>query len=232
MYSTLKSRSLFVTSITALLSSALCHAQPGPPAGGPNGKPAPRKCPAEKVVIAGHDIAEILNMLGAELLEGATDKELSGYSQIFDHTDADKDGKHSQKEYIENGRHMNPQARQGIFGAADNNADGFVTRSEYLLNRVITDEAKAIIQPMDKDKDGKISRAEFIKGSPIKDKELSAAVFDALDTSGDGSIFIPEYLRVWGGWARPDYREQEKVIDDRLKTIRADLSTPVTKGTP
>ena len=49
---------------------------------------------------------------------------------------------------------MTPQARAGIFNASDENHDGVVTRSEYVLNRIITDEGKSIIQAMDKNKNG------------------------------------------------------------------------------
>jgi len=178
-----------------------------------------RKCPADKVTVGGRDVLEILKMLGARRDAGATDKQLASYSRHFDRSDADRDGKHSKKEYIEDGNFMTPQARRGIFGAADNNADGVVTRVEYVLNRIITDEAKGIVQPTDADKNGRIVKAEFVSGSPLKDKRLAAAVFDALDTNGDGTITIPEYLRVWGGWARPDYKAQEAAVSARLAKL-------------
>lgn len=178
-----------------------------------------RKCPAEKITVGGRDILEILDMLNARRDAGATDKQLVSYSRHFDRSDSDRDGKHSEKEYIEDGSFMTPQARRGIFGAADNNADGVVTRVEYVLNRVITDEAKGIVQRTDADRNGRIVRAEFVSGSPL-DKHLAAAVFDALDTSGDGTTTIPEYLRVWGGWARPDYKAQEAALAARLEKLR------------
>lgn len=181
-----------------------------------------RKCPADKVTVGGHDVLEILDRLGAKREAGATEKQLLAYARHFDRQDADADGRHSKKEYIENGVHMNPQARRGIFGAADNNGDGFVTRTEYVLNRVITDEAKRIVQGTDADRNGKILKAEFVNGSPLKDKQLASAVFDALDPNGDGLITIPEYLRVWGGWARPDYKAQEAAIDERRKEQKQD----------
>jgi len=172
-----------------------------------------RKCPAENITVGGRNVLEILSLIGARLESGATDKELLAYTKIFNRLDTDSDGKHSRKEYIDNGTHMNPRARRGIFAAADNNADGFVTRTEYVLNRVITDEAKGIVQSTDRNEDGKITKAEFVAESPLKDKQLASAVFDALDTDGNGMITIPEYLRVWGGWARPDYRAQEASLE-------------------
>lgn len=187
----------------------------GADAGGPHG----RKCPAEKVVIGGRDVLEVFDMLGIRRETGVTNEDLVNYSRNFDRSDANRDGKHSKTEYIENAGYMNPMARRGIFGAADNNADGFVTRVEYVLNRIITDEAKGIVQPMDADKDGKITKDEFVDGIILKDRALAAAVFDGLDANGDGAIAIPEYLRVWGGWARPNYRTQEASVTKRLEAV-------------
>jgi len=158
-------------------------------------------------------------MLGAKRDVGATDEQLRAYARHFDRSDPNHDGEHTRAEYVDGGRYMTPRARAGIFGATDNNADGVVTRAEYVLNRIITDEAKTIVQRTDSDKDGKVTRAEFVKGSPIGDKTLAGAVFDGLDTSGDGAITIPEYLRVWGGWARPDYKAQEAAIAGRLAKL-------------
>ena len=80
----------------------------------------------------------------------------------LDRVDLDGDGKHSKEEYIDKGGYMTPQARAGIFRAADGNGDGIVTKTEYVLNRIITDEAKSIVQGMDDDKDRLVERAEFV----------------------------------------------------------------------
>ncbi len=178
-----------------------------------------RKCPGDKITLDGRDILEVFSLLGAKREAGTTDRALIAYAKHFDRLDADRDGKHSKKEYIDNGVHMNPQARRGIFGAADNNADGFVTRAEYVLNRIITDEAKSIVQRTDADKNGEIIKTEFVNGAPLTDKRLAVAVFDALDTNADGATTIPEYLRVWGGWARPNYKAQEAALTSRLAAL-------------
>jgi len=207
--------------IRIILLTAVCviGLWPSALAAAEKGKARGRKCPADKVTVGGRDVLEILKMLGAKRDAGGTDKQLVSYCGHFDRSDADRDGRHSKKEYIEDGNFMTPRARRGIFAAADNNADGVVTRVEYVLNRVITDEAKGIVQRTDADKNGKIVKAEFVSGSPLKDKRMAAAVFDALDTNGDGTITIPEYLRVWGGWARPDYKAQEAAIAARLAKL-------------
>ena len=216
-------RKLLVLLVAAGCSSTIGTEDPAllaqPTAGRRNVPARGRKCPADKVSVGGRDVLEILRMLGARLDAGATDKQLASYAAHFGRSDADRDGKHSKKEYIEDGRFMTPRARRGIFRAADNDADGFVTRVEYVLNRIITDEAKRIVQRTDADGNGRITGPEFVAGSPLEDRRLAAAVFKALDTSGDGATTIPEYLRVWGGWARPDYKDQEARLAARLAKL-------------
>ena len=193
------------------------EAQPDVAAAAVRPTPKGRPCPGPATTIAGRDVSDVFELIDFEGEVGAKDAELVGYSKQFDRSDADRDGRHSREEYVDNAGYGNPMMRRGIFGAADNNADDFVTRVEYALNRAITDEAKSIVQATDANKDGTIARDEFIAGIPIEDKKLAAAVFDALDTNGDGVTTIPEYLRVWGGWARPNYKEQEATLDERLE---------------
>jgi len=140
---------------TACLLAVTVAAVSAPPS---RAKARPRKCPADKVVIGGHDIAKILAMLGAKRELGASDDQLRAYSSHFDRSDPNKDGKHTRAEYVDGGSFMTPQARAGIFGATDNNADDIATRVEYVLNRAITDEAKAIVSRTDTDKNGKVTR--------------------------------------------------------------------------
>lgn len=145
---------------------------------------------------------EIVILLGARIWDGVSERQIENYRRVFSFGDTDKDGRHSKKEYIENGRYMTPQARQGIFKASDANNDGFVTQSEYVENRIITDEAKRIFNEMDADQNGKLTDFEFFKAGKIKEQNLAEEIFLALDTNDDKELIIPEYLRVWGKWAR------------------------------
>ena len=145
---------------------------------------------------------QILTMLGAKGRDAATDGQLAGYRRIFGFIDANGDGEHSKQEFIEDGRYLTRQARQGIFRASDSNGDGIVSEGEYVENRIITDEAKAIFAEMDADDDGRLTREEFLASGRLKEENLAKAVFKALDTDGNGALVVPEYLRVWGGWAR------------------------------
>jgi len=141
-------------------------------------------------------------LLGAKLEEGVGESQLKSYRRVFDFVDADGDGKHSRKEFVENGKYLTRKARDGIFRAADSNYDGFVSREEYVFNRIVTDEAKAIVQGMDTNGDGTVKRKEFLENVSIDDDAFASRVFDALDTDSNGRLAIPEYLRVWGRWAR------------------------------
>lgn len=145
---------------------------------------------------------EIVNLLGAKIWEDVNERQIENYRRVFGFGDTDKDGRHSKKEYIENGRYMTPKARQGIFRASDTNNDGFVTEAEYVENRIITDEAKIIFDEMDADLNGKLTKFEFLNAGLIKNQQLAKEIFEALDTNNNGELIIPEYLRVWGKWAR------------------------------
>ena len=76
-----------------------------------------------------------------------------------------------------------------------------MTEQEYVINRIITDEAKGIMAKMDEDGYGAVTRKEFFERCGLPDN-LSKAVFNEFDTDGNGELVIPEYLRVWGRWAR------------------------------
>ena len=141
-------------------------------------------------------------MLGAKIWEGVSERQLENYHRIFSFGDTDNDGRHSRKEYIDNGRFMTPQARQEIFKASDTNNDGFVTLDEYVENRIITDEAKKIFNEMDANQNGILTALELLKTGKIKDNQLAKEIFSALDTNNNKELIIPEYLRVWGKWAR------------------------------
>jgi len=146
---------------------------------------------------------EILAMLGARGEDGVRPEKLEEYRRIFGFLDANSDGNLSTKEFVEDGRYLTRQARQGIFGASDANGDGVVSKDEYVTNRIITDEAKAILSKMDEDGDGKVTREEFVRNCGLTG-DLAAAVFKEFDTDGNGELAIPEYLRVWGRWARSE----------------------------
>ena len=197
-----------------------------------NADQPPTPATSKPVLVGKVPVADILKRLGAKLEQGTPGRELDHYSSQFDREDRNRDGKHSRQEYVEQGRYLTPQARSGIFRAADGNSDGVVTKDEYILNRIITDEAKIIVQRMDDDRDTYVERAEFIKHATklFSDPKLATTCYAALDRNNDGEITIPEYLQVWGKWARAGRETAEK----RIAARRAALAKPAkpTKPTP
>ena len=160
------------------------------------------KSGAQDIRIDGHTPQRILTLFGYKGARAVTDGQVADYRRVFGFLDANRDGRHSKKEYVEDGFYLTPQARQGIFRASDSNRDGFVSRAEYVENRIITDEAKEIFHKMDTDRDGRLTFKEIVATGKFKDEKLAKAVFEALDSDGDEELVIPEYLRVWGRWAR------------------------------
>ena len=165
------------------------------------GRPEPKEDKGE-VIINGHSPQQVLALFGFKGVKGVTKTREASYRRTFGFTDTNRDGKHSREEYVENGRYMTPQARAGIFQASDSNGDDVVSEDEYVENRIITDEAKEIFSAMDTNKDSKLTAKELLASKKIADKALAGEVFKALDTNSDGTLVIPEYLRVWGRWAR------------------------------
>ncbi len=154
------------------------------------------------VRIGGHTPQRILTLFGYKGVPVATDRQVANYRRVFGFLDANRDGRHSPKEYVEDGIHLNRQARQGIFRASDSNRDGFVSEAEYVENRIITDEAKEIFYKMDGNRDDRLTFEEVVASGEFKNEKLAKAVFEALDADGNEELVIPEYLRVWGRWAR------------------------------
>ena len=96
----------------------------------------------------------------------------------------------------------NPRGTRGFFGAADTNRDGEMSLNEYAWQRIITDEARKIIFAMDKDGDRYVSRAEFLQNKIMSSKATLERIFIAFDTDGNGELSLPECLRKWSKWAR------------------------------
>ncbi|MDG2125388.1 MAG: EF-hand domain-containing protein [Verrucomicrobiales bacterium] len=143
-----------------------------------------------------------LATLGASSPDNLSLAQVDSYLKVFARMDSDTDGNLSHHEYVIDGTYLNEHARNSIFRASDSDADGTVTRDEYIENRIITDQAKAIMARADTDADGTITRNEFLRHPDLTGKPGLHEIFTALDTNHDAKTTTPEYLRVWGHWAR------------------------------
>ena len=140
----------------------------------------------------------ILRLLGAD---GKTAHGES-YLRVFGFLDHDRDDNLSWEEYVVHGRYGNPTMRGAIFRITDKDQDDSISLAEYLENRHLTDEAKELLDLADANRDGSLSREEFLKHPRIKKEKTAGQIFDMLDRNGDGWLYPAEYLFTWQTWIK------------------------------
>lgn len=138
----------------------------------------------------------------------------------FARMDADGDGQLTRREFIEARRRLRggPARR---FGRLDANRDGAISFNELLDRRA--DQ----MQLIDRDKDGRVSRREFLAGGPRDRARLARRVrlFERLDADGDGYITPLEHGLALKSWfsrldANADGRLTRQEIE--LRQFRSD----------
>jgi Ca2+-binding EF-hand superfamily protein len=96
--------------------------------------------------------------------------------EVFEHADANHDGNITRAEYV--------AARAAKFDELDRNHDGFLTDADFpRLKKMGGDRAQkfqTMLQKLDTDHDGKVSRDEFVNGG--------GAMFDMADANHDGVV--------------------------------------------
>lgn len=146
---------------------------------------------------------QIMAHMQAKFERGVTAEDIAGFHRIVRRLDENGDGHLSLDEYSKNSHFRgNPRGTRGFFAAADMNRDGLMSANEYGWQRVITDEARKIFFAMDVDSDRRVARKEFLQSPIVRDKGIAEIIFRGLDTDGNAELTLPEYLRVWGRWAR------------------------------
>ena len=143
---------------------------------------------------------EILEALGAKGAEGADPTAVDAYRSTFRRMDTNGDDIVTLEEYIASG-HFGEEQATAIFEATDRDQNGEMTEEEYVENRIITDEAKLIFEDLDSNQDSTLLEAEFVENAPFE-PDVAAAVYGLFDSDGSGDVMVPEFLRVWGAWAR------------------------------
>lgn len=141
---------------------------------------------------------KVLRLLGAD---GRTASD-AAYRNAFQFLDQNRDNYLSWQEYVTNGRYGSETVRAAIFRVTDKDQNWYITVDEYCLNRHVTDEAKELLELADSNKDGYISRDEFLQHPRLKKTKIAGRIFDSLDRNRDGWIYAAEYLATWQSWVR------------------------------
>ena len=179
---------LILLVVNEVLLAQQPYAQPvpavqGEPAGGKTKQLAPEK---------------VLRMLGAD---GKTAYDAT-YVGAFRFLDQNRDNYLTWQEYVINGRYGSETIRGAIFRVTDKDQNWYISLAEYRENRHVTDEAKELLEVADVNRDGYISRAEFLRHPRIKNEKTAGRVFKMLDVNRDGWIYTAEYLYTWQTWVK------------------------------
>ena len=154
----------------------------------------------------------IMAFFGAKGETAFTAQRIANFSDHFARLDGNGDGSLTSEETVQNSSHFrgNPRGAHAFMRVSDRDQDGFVSLSEYVTNRIITDEAREIFLAIDPavDRQGtpgfrwEMTKAAFVGSARFRDRDLAAQIFTQMDLNQDGKIRLPEYLRAYGGWAR------------------------------
>jgi Ca2+-binding EF-hand superfamily protein len=124
-----------------------------------------------------HVLAGAMIMLCASAAFGQS-RERAG--ALFDRADSNGDGTVGRDEFL--------TARAEQFGSRDRNGDGFIDGADFgeraSARPRISQALNAMITQLDADKDGKVSKDEFVNGG--------AASFDRVDADKSGSLDAKE----------------------------------------
>ena len=164
---------------------------------------------------------EVMQIFGARGEESFTTQEISGMSRPFKYSDLNSDGYLTEDEYVGVSKHFRKNSRgaRGFLRASDNNRDGKVSHEEYIQNRIITDEAKDIYRKIIPETDWEsipvfrwsIEKDAFLSSPYFHERAKLNEIFIAMDRNADGHLSLPEYLMIYGKWARQALPEE--IID-------------------
>ncbi|MGL1934145.1 MAG: hypothetical protein OCD01_03965 [Fibrobacterales bacterium] len=148
-------------------------------------------------------VTQLFNIVGFKGVAGADDALKNSFTGVFGRLDSNGDNLIVLDEYIASPM-FDETAATGIYNATDRDKNGSITLEEYIENRIITDEAKLIFEEHDTDGDGFLTSEEWVASSNL-DEAIAVASFEAFDSDLNGQATTPEYLVVWGAWARSEY---------------------------
>lgn len=138
--------------------------------------------------------------------------------EFLKHYDLDSDGKVSREEFAKGERagKLLEEVRNKLFNRLDKNSDGFITVRE--LKPDSDDRHGRFFAKADEDKDGRVSREEFVKNPPFAqaDPERLNKMFDRMDRNSDG--FLDGKDRAPGGGRKrpPGDRRPPRIEFEKL----------------
>ncbi len=141
----------------------------------------------------------------------------------FARMDADRNGRLTRREFIEARRRLGGGSARR-FQRLDANRDGAISFGELLNQRA--DQMQAI----DRDKDGKVSRREFLARGPRDRVRLAQRVrlFERLDANRDGYITPLENGLALKSWfARLDANRDGKLTQEEIELRRFRRAPPL-----
>lgn len=156
-------------------------------------------------------------------------------AEFLKQLDLDSDGKVSREEFAKGKRaaQLPQEARTKIFDRLDKNDDGFITERE--LKPAQGDRHGRFLAKADKDKDGRISREEFIANPPFAqaDQERLNKMFDRMDGNSDGFLDRKDHGAA-GGRKRPPRMDFKKLDSNQDGSVNWQefKKAPVTRSTP
>jgi len=109
---------------------------------------------------------KVLRMLGAN---GKTAYDAM-YVGAFCFLNQNRDNYLTWQEYVINGRYGSETIRGVIFRVTDKDQNWYISLAEYRENRHVADVAKELLEVADVNKDGYITRAEFLRHPRIKNE--------------------------------------------------------------
>ena len=110
---------------------------------------------------------------------------------LFRHVDENSDERLSWDEFSQ--RAFARDRAQEQFEEADTNKDGAITYEEWAAVPSRAGDPIRDFVNFDKDFDGKLDRAELMKGTPVWQHAVAEYVFPGFDVDGDGFLSLSEY---------------------------------------
>ena len=149
-----------------------------------------------------------------------TYEEFLGASRTrFERIDTDSNAAISEAEFSTYMQSRREERHKDHFEHMDANKDGKVSKDEFLTSN--QERAQRMFERMDRDNDGQLSNEEL---APRKNHQhrFGKKVFSKLDANGDGQVTQEESQAAWGKWfKRMDTNGDQVVTAEEIEQARS-----------